>query len=156
MRLRYREGTWFAVPLRSGGFAVGLVARKGKRGAIFLGYYFGPVRDRVPTLEEVESLQPSEAAGIFRTGDLSFINGEWPHIGSSGSFVREQWPFPIFVFKQELTETAWAITYADDDPNRIVGQEAVRYETNLPSGGLYGAGAVEIVLTDALAETRRH
>jgi hypothetical protein len=39
--IKYREGDWFAVPLRNGGFAVGLVARANPKAAL-LGYFFGP------------------------------------------------------------------------------------------------------------------
>lgn len=44
MARNYREGSRFAVPLRQGGYAVGLVARVNPRG-VLLGYFFGPRHD---------------------------------------------------------------------------------------------------------------
>lgn len=48
-RLPYREGTWFALPLRKGGYAVGVVARMAPRGRIILAYFFGPKRNQIPS-----------------------------------------------------------------------------------------------------------
>lgn len=42
-KLNYKEGDWFAVPLGGAGYALGLVARVGRRGVTF-GYFFGPRR----------------------------------------------------------------------------------------------------------------
>ena len=38
----YREGDWFAVPLRDGGYAAGLIARANPKG-VLLGYFFGNI-----------------------------------------------------------------------------------------------------------------
>ncbi len=45
--LPYQEGDWFAVPLRSGGYGVGLVARAPGNG-IVLGCFFGTRYDTLP------------------------------------------------------------------------------------------------------------
>ena len=37
--VRYREGDWFAVPLRDGGFGVGVIARANPKAAL-LGYFW--------------------------------------------------------------------------------------------------------------------
>jgi hypothetical protein len=77
-RLPYREGTWFAVPLRTSGFAVGMVARATPTGKVILCYLFGPRRDRVPTLTEPGTLLPSDAVRVLRLGDLSLVRGKRP------------------------------------------------------------------------------
>jgi len=39
----YSEGDWFAVPLRGGGFAAGVIARAmPRKEGVLLGYFFGP------------------------------------------------------------------------------------------------------------------
>jgi hypothetical protein len=72
----YREGDWFAVPLRAGGFAAVIVARAmpGREG-VLLGYFFGPRRDRVPTLDELSALSASDAVLVERFGDLGILDG---------------------------------------------------------------------------------
>jgi len=88
MKLPYREGTWFAVPLQEGGFAAGLVARTTSRGRVILCYFFGPRQESVPILAEVEGLQPSGAIRALRVGDLGLIQGDWPIVGQSAAWYR--------------------------------------------------------------------
>jgi Immunity protein 26 len=58
----YSEGDWFAIPLRGGGFATGLIARMmPHREGVLLGYFFGPRRDKVPTLDELRDLSTPDA-----------------------------------------------------------------------------------------------
>src|SRR5687768_5375020 len=86
-RLPYKEGDWFAVPLRDGGWAVGRVARMPpppKRGIHLLGYFFGPRRDRVPALDDVADLAPEAAISIERFSDLGLVRGTWPVLGGAG------------------------------------------------------------------------
>lgn len=151
MKLPYGEGDWFAVPLRSGGYAVGVVARMAKHGKVLLGYFFGPQRDHLPTLDEVTSLDPARAVRVLRFGDLALLNGEWPIIGRCFEWDRRRWRMPAFVRRNELRRSAWKVEYADDDPNEVAA------ESPLTSGGddieldaLLGAGAVELVLTKLL------
>lgn len=59
----YREGDWLGVPLREGGYAVGLVARANPDG-VLLGYFFGPRRMEVPMLGDVKNLVPAHASKI--------------------------------------------------------------------------------------------
>ncbi|GAB3682864.1 hypothetical protein GCM10028814_20400 [Angustibacter aerolatus] len=56
-RQRYGPGSWFAVPLRTEGFAVGLVARGPRRLGV-CGYFFGPRRADVPEAHELSGLTP--------------------------------------------------------------------------------------------------
>src|SRR5580658_8156552 len=81
MKLPNREGTLFAVPLRGGGFAVGVVARATNKGKVILCYFFGPRRDSIPALNDMVKLKPESAICVLRIGDLGLINGEWPIIG---------------------------------------------------------------------------
>jgi hypothetical protein len=74
-KINYREGDWFAVPLRDGDYAVGVVARVDGSGGV-LGYFFGPRRAEVPSLLEVENLDPDQALRVLRFGDLGLIENE--------------------------------------------------------------------------------
>jgi Immunity protein 26 len=74
MKVNYREGDWFAVPLRNGGFAVGVIARANPRG-VSLGYFFGPPRSDVPRLDEVADLRSGDAVLVRKFGHLGILNG---------------------------------------------------------------------------------
>lgn len=153
-RLPYQEGDWFAVPLRSGGYAVGIVARTTKRAGGIIGYFFGPRRDEVPKLHELAGLKAEHAIHVKRFGDLSLLEGGWPIIGRLPGWDRSKWPLPRFVRQDVLSDTAWVEEYADDDPDKIVSERSVKFEDvrDLPRAGSSGAGAIEIVLTKLLDE----
>lgn len=151
MKLPYREGTWFAVPLCKGGFAVGLVARATKKGKVILCYFFGPRRTSIPVLAEVQNLDPGKAILVVRVGDLSLIRGEWPIIGQSESWNRSDWPMPVFVRRDPLSRKAWRMYFSDDDPLLLIKEEPEPYDSSLPEFGVLGAGAAELVLTKILA-----
>jgi hypothetical protein len=151
--LRYREGDWFAVPLRGGGFAVGLVARMGPRGKILLGYFFGPARATPPALGDVAALSPADAVLTARFGDLSLFRGEWPVLGSLPGWQAAAWPLPAFQRIDSLRGYADRIRYAEDDPAREVACEPLDApHADLEPDRLMGAGAVEIALTKRLRE----
>lgn len=149
-QLPYSEGTWFAVPLRDGGFGAGIVARSAGNGCLF-GYFFGPRRDHVPLLAEVEGLLPADALWIGQFGDLGILNGEWRILGKSGNWDRSLWPLPQFVRVDNISGKAWKATYSDD--LQLIREEpcdaALRGE--LPQDALWGYGAVEKRLTRLLA-----
>ncbi len=152
MKLPYREGTWFGVPLRQGGFAVGLVARATTEGKVILCYFFGPRRTAVPPLAEVERLKPSGTIRVVRVGDLSLIRDEWPIIGQAASWKRSDWPMPPFVRRDDLSLKAWRVQYSDADPNTIDHEEPEQYESTLERDAVLGSGAAELVLTKLLSE----
>ena len=152
LQLPYREGTWFGVPLRSGGFAAGRVARSTKRGKVLLGYFFGPRRAAVPLLREVATARPAEAALVAMFGDLGLIEGTWPILGEGESWAREQWPMPDFVRVEPITGRMWRVRYDDKDPNKVIGEERLdAVDPSLATDTMSGAGAIEIKL-DRLLE----
>lgn len=149
--LPYREGSWFAVPLRQGGYAVGLVARMAPTGRIVLAYLFGPKRDSVPSLADVAGLQPKDAIRCFRIGDLGLMTGEWPVLGESPHWDRRAWPMPSFVRRDDLSKRAWRSAYCDSDPSKLEREEPVSYEASkLERDALHGAGGVELLMTKLL------
>ena len=76
---RYSKGDWFAVPLRSGGYATGVVARIVTKG-ILLGYFFGPRRVSIPPVNELVQAAAKDAVLVQRFGDLGIIQHGWPII----------------------------------------------------------------------------
>ena len=149
---RYAEGDWFAVPLRSDGFALGLIARANPRG-VLLGYFFGPQRQEQPRLVDSTGLAPDQAVLVGKFGDLGIRGGSWPLLGRAPDWDRSAWPTPTFVRYEELTGRTFHVRYDDADPNRLIGES--RVEPGLaeqgPTDGLMGAGFVELRLTRLLA-----
>ena len=147
----FDEGTWFAVPLRSGGFAAGVVARTMPRGGVILVYFFRRLWDRPPSFDEVKGLKPQAAIQVMRVGDLGLVDGTWPVIGRDPDWHRDEWPCPRFLRRDELSRRAWIVQYSDRDPNLVESETPTSYDSKLEDNDLYGAGAAEIVLTKLLS-----
>lgn len=150
-KTNYREGDWFALPLREGGFGIGVVARTNPDG-VLLGYFFGPRRDDVPSVDAVADLKPPDAVLVAMFGHLGLKKGTWPIIGRIDGWERVDWPMPPFVRYEELTGRSIKVLYDDNDPNRVIREEQVQpgVAEQLPKDGLLGAGAVEKLLTALL------
>ena len=149
--LPYREGSWFAVPLQGGGHAVGVVARRAPAGRIMLAYMFGPKRDVLPSLDELDTLRPEQAVRRLRTGDMALLNERWPMLGDSEHWQRDEWPMPSFIRRNESLQRAWRATYADADPAKLDREESVPFDTpGLESDSLYGYGATELLMSKLL------
>ncbi|KYH42966.1 immunity 26/phosphotriesterase HocA family protein [Branchiibius sp. NY16-3462-2] len=149
-RTNYQEGDWFAVPLRTGGYAIGLVARASRDG-ILLGYFFGPRRDEIPSLTDVDDLAQGDALLVGRFGHLGLEQGRWPIVGRLANWSRDAWPMPALVRYEELSGRSFKVTYAEDDPSRLVREDRILpgAAEQRPRDGLMGPGFVEKVLTGA-------
>jgi len=152
-RIPYHEGSCFAIPLRQGGYAVGVVARMAPKGKLLLAYLYGMKFEDVPSMLDVTGLQPDAAIKRVCIGDLGLINGEWPVLGDMPDWQRNDWPMPIFMRRDDLSKRAWRVYYDDADPSKLEREEPVPYDiTGLESAGLYGYGAVEMLLTKLLTK----
>jgi len=150
-KANYQEGDWFAVPLREGGYAVGVVARVNPKAAL-LGYFFGPRYDEIPSLNDIRDLRPGDAILVGKFGHLGLRQGKWPNLGRLAEWDRFEWPMPVFVRYEELTGRSFRVIYDADDPARLLREEQIAPGTaeQGPKDGLMGAGFVEKVLTGAL------
>ena len=148
MKLKYKEGTIFLVPLRSGGFSRGVVARFDGKGTV-LGYFFGPVTNKPDGV--LPLLDPADACLVGRFGDVGLLKGSWPITGSLLEWKRENWPVPPFYRHDEKTEKAWLSFYSDQNLS-FLREEPTEFshESALPYDRLMGYGAVEIRLTASL------
>ena len=152
-KLPYKEGTWFIVPLKCEGFAVGIAARVAPRGKILLAYFFGPQRDKIPKLEELSSLTADQAILTLMVGDLGLINGQWQIIGQHENWKREDWPMIDFVRREEREiPVYYLVKYSDDDPSKrpLETQITLEESIGLQTDSLSGFGAAEIKLSKLL------
>ena len=132
---------------------MGIVARASPRGDIILVYLFGNVRQKPLSIEEVSRLRPDDAVLVVRAVDLHLIDGRWPIIGRDPAWQRSAWPVPEFVRRDELSELAWAVRYSDRDVNVVERETPVAFDTSLPKDAVYGAVAIELVLTRMLGSS---
>jgi len=154
--IRYSEGQWFAVPLKNGGYALGIIVRGSYKTKGGLGYFFGPRYSEIPDEQETWRKQPSDAILIGWFGDLGIIQGRWPLIPSTRPFRREEWPVPKFKRIDALNpEKGWLVEYSQEDSGAGLSVREVYCDARdlegLPEDGIYGAGAIENVLTKLLS-----
>jgi hypothetical protein len=154
-RYRYNEGQWFAVPLRSEGFALGIIVRGSSRTKGGLGYFFGPKHLEIPDEKETWKVNQQNAILVSWFSDWGIKIGRWPLIKSTRPFSKEDWPIPKF--SQPITfppDKAYIIEYDQNDtgemnPRKITVINASEI-VGLPVARLSGGGAIEIRLTDIL------
>jgi len=141
-KLQYKEGDCFAVPLPGGGYALGLIAQM-KAPATF-GYFFGPRRSTLPTLEDTVHLRPEDALERADFGDLDLLNHAWPVLGQMPGWDRSRWPMPRFVNKDLISGQIRFITRADNDPAEVIARDLAAPEeaAGLPEDGCYGSLAL--------------
>jgi hypothetical protein len=146
--LSYREGDWFAVPLPSGGFGIGLAARVPAGGRILLGYFFGKRFASLPNSEDIPPFDAGAAVLVLMFGDLHLMSGAWPVIRHSEGWTRDRWPLPAFGFKQDVGGKFWRVEYGDDLSVATMRRTSVSSDQieGLPKDGLFGAGAIEKML----------
>lgn len=156
-RIKYSEGQWFAVPLKTGGYALGIIVRGNYKTKGGLGYFFGPRYKEVPDERETWLKKPSDAILITWFGDLGIIWGRWPLIPSTRPFRREEWPVPKFKRIDPLNpRRGWLVEYSQDDDGKGLPICETLCDAGdlegLPEDGVDGYEAVEIVLTHLLSE----
>ncbi|MBF4045284.1 Imm26 family immunity protein [Burkholderia pseudomallei] len=145
-RVKYEEGTWFALPVGEGGFAAGVIARSSRtsRGILF-GYFFPHVYKSAPDIGELCKLRPSDAIATIRFGDMGLIREEWTVIGKCESWKREEWAIPAFLRTEPITSRAYEVHYDPDDPAKRIGERLLHDGDARPRErpGLFGDQAVE-------------
>lgn len=155
--IRYREGQWFAVPLRTGGYALGIIVRGSYKTKGGLGYFFGPKFDAPPEDEITWRATPADALLISKFGDLGILSGRWPLIPSTRPFSSDEWPIPVFgIVLPFPVGKGYVREYAADDNGELYCMREVMVDAvdvaGLPIDIDRGGGSVEIYLTKQLDE----
>jgi hypothetical protein len=153
--IKYGEGQWFAVPLRKGGYALGIIVRGSYKSKGGLGYFFGPKYAEIPDDKATWEKDPRVTVLITRFSDLGIINGSWPLIQSTRPFSPEEWPIPKFGLEISLMPGKG---YIREYKQKATGEWVLHKETlvevkdivNLPKDSFLGGGAIEIKLTNLL------
>jgi len=154
--VKYNEGQWFAVPLKLGGYALGIIVRGSYRTKGGLGYFFGPKFLEVPSGAETYSKTKDNSILISHFGDLGIIRGQWPLIQDGRPFYRDEWPMPLFVRELPLPEgKAMIVEYRQGSsgvevPIRETITTINKEIQNFPKDVFSGRGAIEIKLSRIL------
>lgn len=127
-----------------------MVARSAPEGKLLLGYFFGP-RLASQAEADVSDIEPSKAILSLRFGDLGLVKGLWPVVGRLPDWNPAQWPVPNAVRRDLLGKAKpILVRYDDNDPSKILSEEALENDIDLPAEGLAGHGFVEAKLTKLL------
>ena len=113
-RFKYSEGDVVCVPVTNGGFATGLIGRKGTNGTLLM-YFFGPRRPDQATIHDV-NICPRDACAVWRTSDVGIVDGRWSIIGVFSGFSRLDWPMPPYLRTCPITERKTVVYFRDDEP----------------------------------------
>ncbi|MGO1069768.1 Imm26 family immunity protein [Lysobacter sp. CA199] len=148
--MKYKEGTCFLVPLEDEGFSVGVIARTSKRGCAILTYHFAPRYEVAPALDDLAPLDPRMPILIARTGNLNLKSGRWPVLGTVDGWARYDWPMPLFLRTEPITNRRLAVSYSEEEPGKLVGEEIAPAGFHGPIDASWGVGAIESWLTVAI------
>jgi hypothetical protein len=136
--------------LESGGAARGVVARTASEGRLLFGYFFGP-RLLSKAKADLSGLEPGNAVLRLRFGDLGLLNGLWPVVGKLPDWSPAKWPMsnavrrhPLGIIKPVL------VRYDDNDPSRVLSEEILENDIDLPGDSLAGYAFVEAKLSKML------
>lgn len=158
MTQKYREGDWFSVPLGHGLMALGLVARRPKRGGgLMLGYFFGPPRKQAPDATELLALRAVDVQLVCRFKDAPLHRGLWRVIGACGKWRHKDWPMPPFLRKEGLSGRAIRVEYAADNlttPASETEATATATDAVLPEDMVFDEARLVATLNRLLAEKR--
>lgn len=126
------------MPIGRDELAVGLVARRPKRGTLCLAYFFGPARRNLPTAEELKELKATDAIFVCRLKDGALHRGLWRVCGSKEKWRHKDWPMPSFLRKEGLSGRAIRVGYdADNLTTPAKEEEATAADLTLPEDVVY-------------------
>ena len=101
-------------------------------------------------MESISFPKPLQALKVLRFGDPFLANGKWPIVGKLNQWHRHDWPMPDFARKDDLSRKAWRVRYSEDNLTQVLSEIPEPYETTLERDAVFGAGAVELLLTKLL------
>ena len=149
-KLKLKEGTVFAIPLKHEGYGIGLISKKYRN--IAVGYFFKNIYKEIPVQVPEFIFKKNNISLVARFSVIGIEIGEWPIVESKFCFDSAEWPMPTFKMQDPITEKYYAVTYDETLLNekkyRITDQE----EKKLFSDGLFGSGALEKKLSMLLSE----
>ena len=119
---------------------------------MMLGFYFGPLRAEVPSLDEVKGLRPKDAFTYYLCGDNGLReNGDYVVLGGHEEFDPRAWPNPEFAFTDHLGR-AWAIHHDENLREVLPFRRLPRWPKHRLPDNAYGLGGAEVELVVVMIE----
>jgi hypothetical protein len=147
---KYSEGDFFVVPLKTGGFGLGIAVCVGLKGTV-VGRFFAPVWDSLPTLSDLENLTENDSVHVEHFRDDGLRDGSWQVIGQHPTWDAYDWPIPKFGWFQAASDDTGGRRFEMelDEDLKTIRQKEVSLEQfeMLPPEGVSGAKATEVALT---------
>jgi hypothetical protein len=88
----FQEGDWFLVPLLSGGYSAGRIARIGT--SHIYCFFFGERFREIPDLDRFLGYTKDRAVLEGITLDVALTREQWPLLGPYGPWQRGEWTMP--------------------------------------------------------------
>lgn len=144
------EGDLCLIPLIDGTSVLSLIVRIDRKYGFVLLYVFD-LRHNQLIQEYNVSLLKAKTQRIFRTGDNALLDGRWPIIGKLESWIRAEWPMPVFVLHLEITDEWVARTYSEEALMHMLSSRKATPEEirSCPEDRIYGCLSVEKHLNQA-------
>ena len=141
---------WFAVPIFGHGYIIGRVTCV--YSLMMIGFYFGPLREDVPSLDEVKALRPKDAFTYYVCGDNGLReNGDYVVLGGHEEFDPRGWPSPEFGFTDHL-DRAWAVRHDENLQPIVPFRRLRRWPRHRLPRWAYGLGGAEVHLLVVMIE----
>jgi hypothetical protein len=152
-RQLFAAGDLFCVPLPSGGYGLGLIARKSPAG-IVLGYFFRCRFDTCPGLDDLTRIGKRDVVLMRLFGGVGLARGDWPILGPLPGWQPGEWPMPTFGWKLSLGQEAYVRREYSEDPARMIREVRIGKDEfeRLPEDGVDGFLALAIGLEAILRE----
>jgi hypothetical protein len=105
-------------------------------------------------LSALSTLKPGSAVLVGMFGFMGVKSGTWKLLGRHVHWSPQDWPVPVFVRTEELTNRTFLTSYDDPDISRVIREELAPKgeQVDGPEDGSMGAGFVELRLTRLLSE----
>lgn len=146
---KYKPGDLFLVPLRSGGFGIGIIVRINK--SVILGFFWKKKFDTHPENINMSELEKSNVFWIKQFGSAGLDTGSWKTVGHYPSFNQKEWEVPRFLRK--ISPFGKYVILYNDDLEEIECMKADdSFIEDLPIDGVAGYGSIEISLSEYLQQ----
>lgn len=151
--LPYKEGDFFAVPLNTGGYGIGIAVCLDAKGGV-VGRFFDGIHETPPPLIDLIELTEDDSVHVEHFHHLGLIDGSWIVIGQHPTWDSYDWPIPKFGWFQpfEVKPGGRAYEMELDESLKTVRQKEVSIEhfETLPYENVSGSTATELILTTVL------
>jgi hypothetical protein len=123
-KIKFKEGQVFAVPLRQGGYVLGILVREYIK--ITLGYFFNKIYPTIPDKVDKSEISIDKIALIALFSSMGIEDGYWPLVETNLLFKKGDWPIPLMKMQDPLTEKYYSVLFDEtliNDERKLISEE---------------------------------